>query len=131
MTPQTYIVAAALAAIFFYAAVRLRRELQMLQQNSYRPGRYMRWLRGLRRELGVDIVTDLLMVGMLGGFFRSRWAVWAIAAIGLICLYKGVRRLRIRSKKPLVFTSRAVRLYIVGVAMVAAAPYAAIEGIMG
>jgi UDP-N-acetylmuramoyl-tripeptide--D-alanyl-D-alanine ligase len=60
-----------LAAIVFYAAVRLRRELQMLQQNSYRLDRYARWLKG--DLASVDRVTDLLMLAVLAGFTSSRW----------------------------------------------------------
>jgi UDP-N-acetylmuramoyl-tripeptide--D-alanyl-D-alanine ligase len=121
MTTTLCIEMAAIAAIVFYAATRLRRELQMLQQNSYRPGRYWRWLRGQRGVPGVDVATDILMCAMLGGFFRSSVAIYAIGAIGLAALYKGVRALRTKSKKPLVFTARAWRLYLVALTMTLAA----------
>jgi UDP-N-acetylmuramoyl-tripeptide--D-alanyl-D-alanine ligase len=123
MTINDIILLAALSAILFYVAVRLRRELQMLQQNSYRPGRYLRWLRG--DVSNVDRVTDLLMLGMIVGGGFSRWAVYATGAVGLLTLYKGVRELRKKSKKPLVFTSRAWRLYVVAL-VVALATVAAV-----
>ncbi|MDR1671719.1 MAG: UDP-N-acetylmuramoyl-tripeptide--D-alanyl-D-alanine ligase [Alistipes sp.] len=117
----TIIHIAALAAICFYAAARLRRELQMLQQNSYRPDRYWRWLRGQAGVPSVDVVTDILMFTMLGGFFRSSVAIYAIVAIALASLYKGVRAMLRRSKKPLVFTARAWRIYLVALGLTLAA----------
>ncbi len=117
MTTESYILAAALAAIVFYAATRLRRELQMLQQNSYRPERYLRWLRG---EWGdTERVTDLLTAGLLVGGYFTRWGLYTAGAVGLLALYKGVRGLRVRYKKPLVFTPRARRLFVVGLLLAA------------
>lgn len=106
-----------MAASIFYAAVRLRYELQMMQQNSYRLGRYGRWLNG---DLGnVARVTDLLMSGIVALFviWNERWTIYAIGAVGLLALYKGIRQLRTKYKKPLVFTARAVRLYIVALVL--------------
>lgn len=129
MIPETdpdttlFIGLAAIAAILFYAAARLVRELQMLQQNSYRPERYRRWLKQQSTSggLNVDGITDILMVCILGGFFRSPWRVYAIVAVGLLCLYKGVRLLRRRrfDKKPLVWTHRVVRIFTAGLTVVA------------
>ncbi len=113
-----YIDLAATVLIAFYAAVRLRRELQMLQQNSYRPRRYARWLRG--EVADVSRIVDVLMTLVAVGFVTTRWGAWAMAAVALTALWKGVRELGVRSKKPLVFTSRAVRLYAVGLALMAA-----------
>ncbi len=123
MIMEFYIYAGSLALIVFHAAVKLRRELQMLQQNSYRIDRYWRWQKQQNpaRSLSVDNVTDILMAGMLGGFAFSDLRVWAFAAVGLACLFKGVKRLQTKSKKPLVFTARAVRLYLVALAIVLAA----------
>jgi UDP-N-acetylmuramoyl-tripeptide--D-alanyl-D-alanine ligase len=117
---EIYIHIAAVALIAFYAGAKLRHGLQMLQQNSYRVERYWRWLKANVDTAGVDYFTDALMAGVLGGFYNSRWAVYAIGAVGLIALYKGVRQLLRRSKKPLVFTARAWRLYIVALVVVAA-----------
>ncbi len=109
----------ALAFICFYAAVRLRYELQMLQQNSYRLGRYFRWLKG--DLANVNRITDLIMAAVVIGFHGTRWDIYARGAVGLLALYKAVRELRIKYKKPLVFTARATRLYIVGLVLLAAA----------
>ena len=110
---------AALLFVCFYAAVRLRYELQMLQQNSYRLGRYWSWLKG--DLANVHRVTDLLMAAVAIGFHGTRWAIYATGAVGLLALYKAVRELRIKYKKPLVFTARATRLYIVGLVLLVAA----------
>ncbi len=122
MTTEFYIYAAGLALICFYAAARLRHELQMLQQNSYRIDRYWRWLKqhNAPDKQPVDFFTTCLMAGMLGGFAFGQWRDYAIAAVGLVCMQKGVKMLTAKSKKPLVFTARATRLYIVALAIVVA-----------
>ncbi len=123
MTTEFYIYAGSLALVCFYAAVKLRYELQMLQQNSYRIDRYWRWQKQQNPagSLSVDHFTDILIAGMLGGFAFSDLRVWAFAAVGLACLFKGIKRLQTKSKKPLVFTARAARLYFVTLTIVAAA----------
>ncbi len=122
MTTPYYIYVATLALIAFYAAVRLRRELQMLQQNSYRPRRYSRWFWSDWTDASRSV--DVLMAVVAVGFAPTRWSAWAVAAVAFIALWKGIRELRIPSKKPLVFTLRAARLYVVGLALMAAGIYA-------
>ncbi len=112
MTIQIAIRIASFLFVCFYAAVRLRFELQMMQQNSYRPERYFRWLKG---DVGSVVrVIDLLIVVVLIMCHFTRWEVYATGAVGLLVLYKGIRELRVKYKKPLVFTARAVRIYLVG-----------------
>jgi UDP-N-acetylmuramoyl-tripeptide--D-alanyl-D-alanine ligase len=113
---------AVLALMCFYVAMRLRRELQMLQQNSYRVDRYWRWLKqnNTPDRSPVDFVTTCLICAMLGAFAFSPMRVYAFAAVGLACLFKGVKLLTARSKKPLVFTARAWRLYLVAVVILLA-----------
>ncbi|MDR1670905.1 MAG: UDP-N-acetylmuramoyl-tripeptide--D-alanyl-D-alanine ligase [Alistipes sp.] len=117
MTTIIYITA--LALVCFYAAAKLRRELQMLQQNSYRVDRYWRWLKqnNTPGRSPVDFVTTCLIYAMLGAFAFSPMLVYAFAAVGLACLFKGVKLLTVKSKKPLVFTARAWRIYLVAVAI--------------
>jgi UDP-N-acetylmuramoyl-tripeptide--D-alanyl-D-alanine ligase len=123
MTTQSYIHVAATVLIAFYAAVRLRRELQMLQQNSYRPRRYSRWLWSDRADASRGV--DVLMAVVATGFATTRWGAWAVAAVGMIALWKAILLVRTRSKKPLVFTLRASRIYAVGSALMAAGVAAA------
>ncbi len=111
---ETAIQITAVVLLSFYAAIRLKKELQMMQQNSYRIGRYWRWLRS---DLGaVDRITDLLLLGVVFFFWGD---LWAEGGVGLVSLYKSVKELRTHYKKPLVFTARAVRLYDVGIVLIA------------
>lgn len=116
MTIELGVKIAAVVLISFYAVERFRFELQMMQQNSYRLKRYWHWLMGDMRS--VERVTDLMMFAVVGLFIGNRWEMWAMAMIGLISLYKVVRGFRIKYKKPLVFTARALRLYSTGIAIV-------------
>ncbi len=122
MTTHLIINIAALAFICFYAGVRLRFELQMMQQNSYRLSRYWRWFRGDRHS--IPRVTALLMAVVLIGFCFTRWVLFATGTVGVLALYSGIRELRVKYKKPLVFPARATRIYIVGLVLlvIAAVP---------
>ncbi len=116
MTIELGIKIAAVVLISFYATLRLRYELQMMQQNSYRLGRYWRWLRS---DIGnVTRITDLLMLAVVFFFHGNRWEVYAIGLMGALALYKSIREFRVRYKKPLVFTARALRLYSTGITIV-------------
>ena len=118
MTIQIAIRIASFLFVCFYAAVRFRFELQMMQQNSYRPGRYFRWLKG---DAGSVVrIIDLLIFVVLIMCRFTRWEVYATGAVGLLVLYKGIRELRVKYKKPLVFTARAVRIYLVGLVLLLA-----------
>ncbi len=86
----------------------LRRDLMMLQQNSYRNERYLKWL----RQSG-DTTTPIRLCGMgamlfsvstLGLPMLSMMLILAVAAINS---YKLMTR---RYKKPLVMTRRAWRI---------------------
>ncbi|MCC8070943.1 MAG: UDP-N-acetylmuramoyl-tripeptide--D-alanyl-D-alanine ligase [Bacteroidales bacterium] len=89
--------------------VELRRDLMMLQQNSYRPERYMRWLR-----TSADTTSFPRLVGMavllvsLVTFTDTWWAMGMMAVFAGGCT---IALLRQRYKKPLVWTSRAKRIY--------------------
>jgi UDP-N-acetylmuramoyl-tripeptide--D-alanyl-D-alanine ligase len=106
----------AVILIVFYAALRLRYELQMMQQNSYRLSRYLRWLKDDLTK--VSRITDVLMLAVIGIFLGNRWEIYAFGLMGAVALWKSARELLAKYKKPLVFTARAVRLYAVGVAVI-------------
>nr|AIA99589.1 UDP-N-acetylmuramoyl-tripeptide-D-alanyl-D-alanine ligase [uncultured bacterium contig00023(2014)] len=118
MTTEFYIYVAGLALVCFYAAVRLRFELQMMQQNSYRTSRYLRWLR--TDHYSTARVVALLMALVVAVFSFTRWGLYATGAIAVLALYQGIRGLRIKYKKPLVFTARAIRIFVVGLILLAA-----------
>ena len=63
---------AAAASTLAYLTMRLRYEMQMAQQNSYRVERYGRWLKG---DVGSTVrVTDLLLAVVLLLYPANAWA---------------------------------------------------------
>lgn len=88
-----------------------KRDLMMMQQNSYRTERYMRWLRtsgdttSVVRLLGMCVFLVALVV-----FADPRWAM------GIMAAFAGGSFISLASKKykkPLVWTPRAKRIYAV------------------
>ncbi len=99
---------AALLCIAAYAALRLKYELQMMQQNSYRPARYLRWLKGNITDTAR--ITDAMLLAVLL-LFRDN--IWAVGGAGAVTILKSAKEISRRYKKPLVFTQRAIRIYTV------------------
>ncbi|NDV69500.1 UDP-N-acetylmuramoyl-tripeptide--D-alanyl-D-alanine ligase [Dysgonomonas sp. 25] len=97
----------------FYSLVALKYELHMMQQNSYRNERYLKWLK--RDFFSFSRIMDFVCLILLfsAEFFLSS-SIYMIMAgtIGAILLVKAIIILKRKSKKPLVFTARAKRLYI-------------------
>lgn len=90
--------------------LELRRCLTMLQQNSYRPERYQRWL---SKSGDTSTVARLLAIVVL---FLAMFPLLAGDNIGMLlilltALYDGFKISQIKYKKPLVFTPRAKRIY--------------------
>ena len=96
---------AALADMF----MEFRRDLTMLQQNSYRVDRYKRWLKSSGDTTSVirllSVAVALAAVSMLSVPIVSSSLVFLISIIGVIKLTG------MRYKKPLVMTRRAWRIY--------------------
>ena len=99
----------ALIAAVAYMFMEFRRDLTMLQQNSYRNDRYMRWLKAsgdttsVMRLLSVAVV--LAGVSTLSVPMVSMILVFIVSITGVIKLGA------MRYKKPLVMTHRAWRIY--------------------
>lgn len=96
-------------------AKEYQRCLMMLQQNSYRAGRYRRWL-----SQSGDTTSVARLLGM--AVFLAPMVVWTGAAwcMGLMALFAAVNLTalcRARYKKPLVVTPRVRRLYAVMAAL--------------
>lgn len=92
-------------------AAELSRDLMMLQQNSYRSERYSRWL----RESG-DTTAPWRLLGIVIFFIALSLFRHALGAQALMLLFGGVtalRLIRMKYKKPLVWTPRARRIYVV------------------
>lgn len=87
-----------------------KRDLMMLQQNSYRNKRYVNWFNTSNEStnpwrLGACIALFLLLVHNLPH-------ILAAAVAALIILWNFFAYLTRKYKKPLVFTARAKRIYV-------------------
>ncbi|MDO5395556.1 MAG: UDP-N-acetylmuramoyl-tripeptide--D-alanyl-D-alanine ligase [Bacteroidales bacterium] len=100
----------ALAAISVAVFFELRRDLMMLQQNSYRRERYMNWLRksGDTTSTAHIIGYILLFIGLCG-FSVEIFSVSGICLFGIIRTWQLVAK---KYKKPLVMTRRAMRIFV-------------------
>lgn len=108
-------------------AAELRRDLMMMQQNSYRIERYRRWLRS-----SADTTSWPRLAGMavalasLAAFASDRVGMTLIGAFAIGNIWYLSTR---RYKKPLVMTPRARRIYsvsaIISIAITAVAAVAA------
>ena len=105
--------------------LELKRDLMMMQQNSYRNERYMRWLRSsgdmtswLRMAaLVVFVIIQLPFVGL----------VTVCTCVLLLSMYNILRLTTAKYKKPLVWTPRARRIYGVAAGVALATCVAAVS----
>lgn len=98
------------AVCAIYMVLNFKYDLQMFQQNSYRPDRYWRWLKPniMTPWRLVDVACLLLL------FASQMIQFWAAALIvSIVALTKIFMILRRKYKKPLVMTKRVWRLYSV------------------
>lgn len=91
-----------------YAAQRLAYFLHMAQQNSYRPERYQRWLKGRNRAdyRIVDYLAAIIIPGLTLAKVGWVWYVALVLAVVQMATWK-----RPPVKKALAWTARAKRLY--------------------
>lgn len=94
-----------------YMLLNFKHDIHMLQQNSYRPVRYWRWLMGGDMS-SIWRLVDVAMVFLL---LASNLLPFQVASllIAFVCVAKCFLILRQKFKKPLVFTKRVWRIYIV------------------
>lgn len=92
-------------------ALELRRDLMMLQQNSYRAERYMRWLGTSADTTSWIRLFSYLVIGCL--LLPAVPTVLACTLSMLPLLLNITQLATARYKKPLVWTRRAVRIYSV------------------
>lgn len=93
-----------------YMLLNFKHDIHMLQQNSYRLKRYWRWLKGgdmssMWRMVDVAMIFLLLATNLLP--FQA-----ASFLIAVVCVTKCFFILKKRYKKPLVFTKRVWRIYV-------------------
>ncbi len=98
-----------LAAALFDLLLELKRVLMLLQQNSYRNDRHMRWLRSSEDTTSytrlISLAVFVISLSTLAPSFVS-----AILIL-IFSLANGCVLARAKYKKPLVFTRRACRIY--------------------
>jgi len=117
MTPIIYILVLALGIVNLGA--ELRRDLMMLQQNSYRHERYSNWL-----SQSGDTTSGWRLCGII--IFLLSLTPWcpklpgAVLA-GIFFVFNGLHLLRAKYKKPLVMTARARRIYVTAICLAAVA----------
>ncbi len=102
----------------FTILLQLKRELMMLQQNTYRNDRYSHWIRNTRESTTYDRLIGWLIL------FFTLWASRHMAlCLGLMLIFdigNIYRLLKAKYKKPLVWTARAIRIYTVALLVIAA-----------
>lgn len=93
-----------------YMLLNFKHDIHMLQQNSYRPERYWRWMRGDGDWSSVWRLVDLAMIFLL---MASNLLPFQVASllIAIVCTTKIFLILGRKFKKPLVFTRRVWRIY--------------------
>lgn len=101
----------AVAALMASVSLELMRDLQMFQQNSYRPERYMRWLKSAGESTSLPRLVVLVLV-FLTLFLRADW-MWCGWPALIAGTYIAVKLKLAKYKKPLVMTRRAWRLMVV------------------
>lgn len=113
--------------------MELKRDLMMLQQNSYRPERYSKWL----TESG-DSTSFLRLTAIF--IFLFCMAGFGLGRFGAICVcvfsvFAGSKLAVRRYKKPVVFTRRATRIYatalILSALIISGAVTASMWGLLG
>lgn len=93
--------------------MQLRRNLMMLQQNSYRRERYMRWLRASGDTTSMSSLMSLIILLAAPNGLRSHVLPYIVlAAMIVFGIVRTVKLARAKYKKPLVMTGRARRLYV-------------------
>ncbi len=114
------IFAICLLSLFFSAALLnmgLRRDLMMLQQNSYRASRYIGWFKQSNESTSwLRLSSVAVLIFCLANFCPL------IAAAALIIIYSFIVTLilaRRKYKKPLVMTARVKRIMAVSVLLIA------------
>lgn len=91
-----------------YLVMRYRTDIQMMQQNSYRNDRYLRWWRSNKDSVRISRMIDFIILLAIAFVHTFIVALIALAVI----IFKLVILARKKYKKPLVMTKRAWRLLI-------------------
>lgn len=94
----------------------LRRDLMMLQQNSYRKDRYVKWINGSGETTTFRRIFTIIALFLILAFPHLKLIIYPVASI--ICIWNFLDLLFAKYKKPLAMTSRAKRLLITSLVLV-------------
>ena len=101
----------AIVAVFYLVLV-VKRDIQMLQQNSYRNERYKKWLKQNNEYTATSRMACMIMGLLLVSTFASfKWFLVIKAIFTIVLLVLSVKLLKTKYKHSLVFTKRVWRLF--------------------
>ncbi len=107
----------AISAVF-YLFVVVKRDLQMLQQNSYRNERYKKWLKTNSEYTTTSRMLCMVMGLLLASSFSAfEWFDVLKAVMAVVLCVMSLRLIKTKYKHSLVFTKRVWRLYITTMAL--------------
>ncbi len=105
----TIVAAISLILLIVNLVFEYKRDLMMLQQNSYRPERYMGWLRKSGDSTSVIRLIALVV------FFIDLYAVghqyFGLVLAAFFAIYASAKEAKAKYKKPLAWTARVKRIY--------------------
>lgn len=101
----------------FALAVMLKHDMQMMQQNSYRNERYIKWFKQSNESTSMQRLMALLAT-VFGATSICENSFYVILIVSAILVWTGVSELKKKFKKPLVFTKRVQRLYFTELALI-------------
>lgn len=108
------VIAVALADMYFVYA----RDLMMLQQNSYRNERYLRWFKQAKESTAISRLACMIAFFLI--ILNKVPALLTYPGITIILVWQTVALARKKYKKPLVWTKRVKRIFGVMLALTAA-----------
>ncbi len=108
----------ALTALFYLIFV-VKRDLQMLQQNSYRNERYIKWLKQSDESLKPNrLFCCVIVVLCISGFAQFDWFNYVKGLVSIVFVILAVSLIKRKYKHSLVFTKRVWRLFITEIALI-------------
>lgn len=119
-----FIIICILAAVSALAA--LTRQFQMLQQNSYYPSRYFKWVKDSFFEAIIVLTLFFCAISVL--YTVNAYVSVVVAALYTVWQILSAWKTYKKSIKKLVFTARVIRLFIAAAVLLAAIIILALSG---
>ena len=106
---------------FVRAVIRTTSGLHILQLDGYKTRRYLKWIGGHLKNCFE--IKEILLVGgllILTAVYQGVWLFPVLCiAWGAFQTYLSVRRRKVEAKKPLVYTARAKRVFVLSICLLA------------